>query len=133
MKTLDHYLDRAREVSGFPSDRALARALPAQAATVNHWRTKRSLPSDELMCKLARFGGEDETAALVHLNCWRATGHAAELYIELAKRVSAAAIIAGLSFGIFAPSPAEASTRISERPVSAQTVYIMENMMGSIP
>lgn len=107
--TIDQYLDLAKERSGIQSDRGLARTLKVQPATVNHWRTKRSIPSDALMINLARLAKEDETLALIVLNSWRSTGQPSIKYLELAHKISAMVITLFLLFSILPASQSHAA------------------------
>lgn len=71
MRTVDTYIAAALELQGIPSDRQLAVRLGLSQQTVNHWRTKRTWPSDETMVKLAELAQMDIAQALLDLNQWR--------------------------------------------------------------
>jgi len=71
-RTIDFYLDRAKERLKLPSDRALAQRLNITSASVNGWRRKKAWPADEQMAHLAALAGEHPVWALIELNSWRA-------------------------------------------------------------
>lgn len=113
MKTIQDYLDDARAAIGINSDRALAAALEASVATVNTWRSGRSLPTDEKMVDLAALSGASKEQALLHLSYWRADGEARKTYENLIKRLGVTAACAVvLVFAGFSPVPAQAKTNI---------------------
>lgn len=100
MLTIDNYIDLARTNSGLSSDRQLAKAMVLSPSAPSFWRQKKSWPSDEAMIRLASLAGQDETLALVHLNSWRSTGHAATMYLKLAEKISATGITALFILGL---------------------------------
>ncbi len=63
--TVDWYIDTAREKARIPSDGKLAIGMEMARVNVNHWRQKKSLPSDENMVKLAKLTGVDPRVALI--------------------------------------------------------------------
>jgi transcriptional regulator with XRE-family HTH domain len=67
MRTVDTYIAAALELQGIPSDRQLAVRLGLSQQTVNHWRTKRTWPSDETMVKLAELAQMDIAQAPLRL------------------------------------------------------------------
>lgn len=119
MPTIDEYIDEAKRVRGFRSDRELSNALGFKNNSVSHWRTKRAWPSDESMVTLAELAGMPPEQALLDLNFWRSTGQAKSVYATLAARI-AAAIIA-----ITLPLSASAARTIMEHcdAIGAVTVY----------
>lgn len=109
MRTIDDYISAALTRQNLTSRRELSRKLDLNATFINQVEKRGVLPSDETMVKLARLAGMDETEALIHLNTWRSTGQAANIYRDLLKRVSAAVIISGVSIATFsAADPARA-------------------------
>ncbi|WP_417460689.1 hypothetical protein [Kordiimonas sp.] len=71
MHSIDHYVDRALAKKRFKSDRQLSTALGLSLAAVGSWRTRRAIPSEESMVKLAEFAGMDAEIALLELGWWR--------------------------------------------------------------
>ncbi len=70
--TVDWYIDTAREKARIPSDGKLAIGMEMARVNVNHWRQKKSLPSDENMVKLAKLTGVDPRVALIDCKIWSA-------------------------------------------------------------
>jgi hypothetical protein len=98
--TLDQYIDLAIKYSRLTSDRDLDRRLGFTGTNVNHWRTKRTWPSDEAMIALAGLAGIDPSTALIDLNIWRSKSEKAKgHYRALLEKVTAAVfiVIVGLS------------------------------------
>lgn len=73
--TLDDYLDAALARAGLTSDRELSRWLGLGAPTVCQYRTRRALPSDTAMLRIADLAGADQAVALVNLAMWRNAAH----------------------------------------------------------
>ena len=80
MRTVDFYLDLAREKRRFTSDLALDRALGLKPGATCSYRIKRSWPSDETIIKIAEIAELDPKEALLDLNIWRAEGNAVLFY-----------------------------------------------------
>jgi len=101
MRSIDDYIDTAKQRAGLTSDRKLDLALGHTGQSVSHWRTKRAWPTDEKMVKLAELAGVDPEEALLDLSVWRTEGEARAVYERLARRISgtaagiAAALLAG--------------------------------------
>lgn len=94
MKTIDTYLDQAKDNQKLRSDRALSVALGLNTSAVNQFRTKRAWPSDATMIKIATFAAEDETEALLNLNIWRNIDtNAAPIYSRLLDKLKVAAML----------------------------------------
>lgn len=99
MKTIDFYLDKARENQGLKSDRDLCKALGLSNGAITQIRTGRSWPSDETMVSLAKLADVTPEQALLELSYWRAEGEARETYKGLLKRIGVTA--ATVSLGVF--------------------------------
>lgn len=121
--TLDEYVDRAKEVRGFASDRALARDLDVSHNLISQYRTKRAWPSDKLMVKLAHLADVDPEIALLDLCQWRAEGEARGFYEHILKLIedsksgaNAAAIALLFLTGALFVSPAQAEQSVNKSP-----------------
>jgi hypothetical protein len=93
MKTLNWYIDTAKERSGHTSDWALARELRTVRQQVRQWRFHETFPGDEYMLRLAELAGVDPITALMDLNAWRCerAGHdrARAYYLRVADALAA--------------------------------------------
>lgn len=128
MHTVDQYIDAACQRKGF-TDRQLGKYLGKSHATVCHWRTKRSWPSDDTMIALAEVAGMDIDQALLDLNTWRATGPARAAYERIASRLAVAAFAIFFVMGHGKTAPAQSLTA-GNVPFGAISVYIMENTIN---
>lgn len=72
MTGIDRYINDALSALGISSDRELDRKLGFKGTSVSTWRTKRALPSDDAMVRLAVAGNKDPRRALLDLHLWRA-------------------------------------------------------------
>ncbi|MEG3638869.1 helix-turn-helix domain-containing protein [Magnetococcus sp. PR-3] len=106
MKTIDMYCDLAIKRQGLKNDTALANEIGIGRAAISQWRTKRTVPSDETMIKLAELAKEDPELALLHLAMWRTEGEAHLVWQRILKGISAA----GLAFMMALPSNSSAGT-----------------------
>lgn len=111
---LTDYMDAAIEAKRLPSDRALAKALELDQATISTWRSGRYLPKNHQMIALSRLAGADEEQALVLLNIWRAEKEqderARELYRRLLRRLTGrtgTAVAIALALGVSGPEKPE--------------------------
>lgn len=102
MQTIDDYLDAARTARDLKSDRELCKALGVSAPVVNHWRSKRSWPSDAAMVRLAELADKEPSTALLNLNYWRAEGAARSVYQDLLKIVAVLCLTATFSTNTYA-------------------------------
>lgn len=93
-RTLDWYIDAARERLGGISDNELSRRMNFKGRPITLWRTKRSLPNDESMMQLADHAGVDRTLALIDLNVWRSEGEVKTCYLDMARQLAKVAAIA---------------------------------------
>ena len=118
MRRIDDYMDLARQRHGLSSDRQLSKALELSPAQTNNWRTARTLPSDEVMVRLADLCGIHHEVALAELGYWRTTSRneyrAAQAFYALAdklmKQASVVLIPGLLTLFLLAPLPASAGT-----------------------
>lgn len=88
MRTIQDYLEAAREHQHLGSDRQLAKKLGLAGGAVHHFRTGKALPSPDTMVKLARLAGLDEQVALVELAFMSTEGEAKGTYEKILKRIS---------------------------------------------
>ena len=136
MRTLDNYLDRARQAAGLTSDRQLAIRLGKDAGTVWQFRHGRAWPSDETMLTLAAIAGVAQAEALLELNRWRTEGTAAAaVYRDLARKIAGAGAVV-LAFGLglvgfadtahaFAGAAGNISTTVTHH--ALEIIYIMRS------
>ena len=80
MKSIQSYIDDARRVAKLHSNNAVAKALDISSPGIVRYVHGHSLPSDQVMIKLASLGGNDPFEALLDLNYWRCKGTSAETY-----------------------------------------------------
>ena len=85
MHTLNYYIDAALRVQNIESDRQLAFRLEQSAGNVYMWRSKKTMPSDDTIVKLAQLGKKDVCKALIDLNIWRSEGNSKNTYIAMAE------------------------------------------------
>ncbi len=139
MRTLNWYLDKAREKQGFKSDRQLALALSGVHSLVTSYRRMKAYPSPEMMVKLANYADVPVEIALADLGYWtNFDTEAAPAYKKMAEIVAkaknyAAAVIIGTGVvtsgftGSFSESASADDTLLS-RHDDAQKIYIMGNI-----
>jgi len=122
---LAEYLDQARRVAGLTSDHQLARALNINSSGVCWYRSRRSLPSDDTMIKIAALAGVDARVALLDLNVWRAgSPETRAIYEDMKRGVAAAAVL--LSMMLTAAPAARAAEQVGHVSTSAGSeLYIM--------
>ncbi|WP_417461679.1 helix-turn-helix domain-containing protein [Kordiimonas sp.] len=72
MHSIEFYVDAAKEKIGTTSNNALSLALGLSKPQVGFWLARKTLPSDDVIVKLAEAGGQNVDLALLHLNWWRA-------------------------------------------------------------
>lgn len=130
---IDQLCDLAKKRAGLTSDRELARRLAVSAGAVNFYRSKRTWPSEDTIIKLAELAEIDAAEAIIELNIWRSKGPEADIYRDILIRLkqTAAAFFLAFIVGIAGQgyvSDAQAKTALT-RPVSADAVYIMENIV----
>lgn len=133
MRTIDWYVDKARDHAGIRSDRGVGIALGGAPQLVSHWRTKRAWPSDETMLKLADLAGEDPESALLDLAIWRTYDTpAGKIYQKMANKLKTAA--AAFVIAILGVSgPAGAGTLMEQGNPAADKVCILwKIMMGFV-
>ncbi len=80
MKSIRDYIDDARKHSSLSSNNAVARELGINNNNITRYHRGHGLPTDEIMIKLSKLGGNDPFAALLDLNYWRSKGTSAETY-----------------------------------------------------
>lgn len=135
MKDIDFYIDKAKEHSGFKSDRELSTALGFKGNSVTFWRRKRAYPSDDAMSQLATFAGENITVALIDLNAMRSEGTAHTAYKELrdflSKTVQTLFVVTLLSSALM-PDTAHASITANDT-TSQNTNYLLSHILYHPP
>jgi len=136
MRTLEDYLNTAMTKAGIDSNRKLASALDVSPHTIHCFRTKKNLPADSTMLRLATLAKIDPTEALLELNFWRTSWRddvaSAQLYKAALERLihTAAALLISLFF-IVNSTPSEAGTLAQQSATSNQALYIMESFFRS--
>ncbi len=99
MRTIDYYIDLAREKQGFKSDNQLGKALNFAGSGISNWRVKKAFPSDEKMIELARLAGVNDLVALMDLQIWKAENDDTRAaYKQILKRISVVFIAALILF-----------------------------------
>jgi len=94
VRTIDWYLDLAREKLGVPSDQQLAKRLGITGASLSAWRTKRAWPSEPNMLQLATWCEVSPDQALFELRAWiNADNAAGHIWRKLAGWAAAAGLV----------------------------------------
>lgn len=139
--TFSDLYDFARAtLPGIKSDAEFAEAIGVKPQVLLNWKKKRSLPNDENMTRFAQVIDINPEYCLSLLGYWRAESNnapdAAHVFEKMLDRftpsndflnwaksngIVATLLLAAVLLFPFPPAKAE-------RPVSAQTVYIMENI-----
>ena len=88
MISIDDYCDMAKKIADIKTDSELARRLGITHAAISGWRTKRIWPSENVMIKLADLAHMNPEIALIHLETWRTSGRAQELFVSIANKLS---------------------------------------------
>lgn len=107
MRTLNWYLDKAKENHDLKSDRSLSQALNAGANMVCQYRKLKSYPSPEMMIEIAKLADVPEEVALADLGYWsHFDTKAASVYKKMADTMSemkgmaaGVGVLALISFG----------------------------------
>ena len=94
MKSLNNYINDAKQAKNIKSDRLLCQALNLSNNAITSYRTQRAWPTDETMVRLAELGGNDPELALIDLNIWRTPAPAQKLYLKMFEKLTAAVFIA---------------------------------------
>lgn len=130
MKTIDDYLELAKEKQGLKSDRQLGRALEFKSQSISFWRHRKTIPSDENMVELAKLAGEDPETALLELAYWRTCSRnehaAAQVFLRMASRAAPALLAAMIAW---TPSQSEARQIQNIPTVQGDGMYIMLNYL----
>lgn len=110
MRTINEYLDLAKEKQELTSDRKLAEALDSSHGMVSNYRLGRAFPSEEIMVKIAELAGLNPVIALIELHEARNFDNpAATIYQQMktalvsGKKIASYALVAGamgLSSGV---------------------------------
>lgn len=122
-RTIEFYIEKAKEHSGISSDRQLGPVLGMSTAAISQFKTGRALPSDDSMVRLAELAGVDPYIALIDLNSWRSEGAARNAYKEILKRISVVFIAALILF----PANKSSANVNGEYCHNGSLLYIMEN------
>lgn len=125
MKTIDFYIDTARENTGATSDLKLAAMLDLKSSAISYWRTGKTFPSDDTMIKLAELADISPEQALLELSYWRADGKAQKVYKGLISRLTGAvACLVIVIVSMFsAPAFAENTSRTDNSYVNSNIYY----------
>lgn len=119
MKTIDNYMDIAKEKNGLKSDNKLAHALGLKNASVSNWRTKKAWPADDTMVKLAELAEISPEQGLLELSYWRSEGKAKETYNKILTRLTAS--LAGLMI-VFKSTAANAAIPLAQGAMIASAI-----------
>ncbi|MGB0749699.1 MAG: hypothetical protein ACPGO3_13225 [Magnetospiraceae bacterium] len=125
---IDDYLAEAMRNGNFVSDAEMARELEVSAQTINHWKKKRTLPSERAMIKLADLAGEDREIALTHLAYWNAkTPEVQKAHLNVLGvlyKIKEMAYALPLVF-LLSGAPANAGTLAEQSNIDSAGIYIM--------
>ncbi|WP_298334152.1 hypothetical protein [Asticcacaulis sp.] len=125
MRSIDDYLDAAKQRNNIPSDNQLCKAIGVSSPVVSCMRTRRNWPSDATMLRIAELAGVDPAEALIDLSIWRNgdDGRVQLVWAELKKKLTPIAAMLCLFMGLSAalPSPAKAAD------ITCANLVIMEN------
>jgi hypothetical protein len=88
---IEFYLDEAKKINGFKSDRELGNALGYKSTTISFIRKGRSFPSDDIMVELANMARQDIKTALIELNYWRSPEPARKTYASILQKIGGTA------------------------------------------
>ena len=88
MRTIDFYLDLAKEKQNLPSDLALNRLMGFKGSMISHLRKSKGRLSDEKMIELCNLAGVSPSLGLLDLNIWRTSGIAQKVYKEIAQNAN---------------------------------------------
>ncbi|MEO0411822.1 MAG: hypothetical protein AAF221_08305 [Pseudomonadota bacterium] len=136
MRSIDDYLDLAREAQGFNSDRKIGLKLGVASAVISNYRTGKTLPADAHMVAISQMAGIDPEVALAELNFWR-TAHKGDMesagfYQKMATKMASLAASIALICGVFlSPEPASAAVQ-SQGHNSASSIYYVKLGAGGI-
>lgn len=109
MKTLEFYIAKAQVNSGAATDTKLAALLDVSASYVCMMRTGKSIPSDDMMVKIANIAGVDKEEALLDLNVWRSSGSVKDAYANILRKLGHVAVALALCLFFSAHQDATAS------------------------
>lgn len=84
---IDDLLNRALAHQRLKSDRQLSKFLNLPTSVISAWRTRRALPSDENIVKLAHSANAEPIEWLINLNIWRSKGLATTIYAKHLKEL----------------------------------------------
>jgi transcriptional regulator with XRE-family HTH domain len=108
MRTIDFYIDRAKEFSKITSNRKLGVKLGVSEGAISQFKTGRAIPSDDTMIKLAKLAHVDKDLALMELNTWRTKGEAKETYQRILDKLGGAVAVLFVCVCMLGSSPAKA-------------------------
>lgn len=109
--TIVELLDAAKARQGFRSDGQLSRALGLTDTVASQYRRGRGVPSPEIALRLAHLAGVDPNAAvLAVLQLQTRDDHLRRLYSELARKISAAVLLAVAFLGCLSSDANAAGT-----------------------
>ena len=127
MRDLTFYVEAAIKNSGVTSDRKLAALMNMSPNVVSFWRSRKVLPSDEVMVRLAQVGGIDPFIALLDLNMWRSEGAAKTTYKKMLEKITAA--ICGL---IILGAAGKSEAAVDASTLTKPDIYIITSKMREV-
>lgn len=113
MRSIDDYLDMAKEKQGVTSDTKLGKLIGISSPVMSGMRTRRNWPSDPTMVRIAELAGVDPAEALIDLSIWRngSNGRVQLVWAELKKKLTPIAAMLCLFMGLSNALPHEAQAR----------------------
>lgn len=125
---IDDYLDAAKEVNNFKSDRKLCEAIGLKPTAITQWRTRRAWPTDTAMIRISELANVDPAEGLIDLNIWRSDGEASSIYTRMRKALHVAVIFLVFAIAGQAAIPRDATAATSPAVQhESPRLYIMEN------
>jgi len=126
MRIIDDYIDLIKTRHDLPSDRAAAKLIGISSSSINHWRLRRTWPSDRSMIKVAELAGIDEQEAVADLHIWMAkTEDVRALWQKISASLSATAAMLFLVVFLWSPGISEAGQTANKHAPAVQDVHIM--------
>ena len=128
MRSIDDYLDAAKQRQGVSSDTKLGKLIGVSSPVMSGMRTRRNWPSDPTMVRIAELAGVDPAEALIDLSIWRNGSHGKVqlVWAELKKKLTPIAAMLCLFMGLSAALPPPAKAAAPGADMVKSNLYLME-------